>query len=176
MKREALFALATKHSACAFGMSWARSLPSTARLPRAFTRRNAHSVLRWFKRYDGSIHAGWCVGRLIPVGALSGANLSNANLCWANLSGADLTSADLSNAGLFSADLRYANLSGADLTSADLSNADLTGADLSNADLRGAYLTGADLTSANLRGADLRGARRDAFVMPLNWRGVVKSY
>jgi uncharacterized protein YjbI with pentapeptide repeats len=97
--------------------------------------------------------------------ALSGANLSQADLSGANLFGADLSRADLSGAHLsganlgetrlLEADFRGADLSGTYLGWADLYKADLSRADLGEADLKGAALTDAHLGEANLSGADL---------------------
>ena len=100
--------------------------------------------------------------------ALSGADLSGADLRDANLSGANLRGADLSGANL-----RGANLSGADLRGANLSGADLRGANLSGANLRGANLRDANLSGANLSGADLRGANlSDANLSDANLRPI----
>ena len=97
-----------------------------------------------------------------PIVALSGVDLSHAELSETDLSGANLSNANLSNADLSEANLRGAALSGAslrgaDLSSANLNDADLTAAFLNDADLSGenvvGYLYGADLDLANLRGA-----------------------
>lgn len=114
---------------------------------------------------------------------LTGAFLSDINLCEANLSKSDLSNAFLNGAFLVGANLRDANLSnanligaflnGADLSVANLTRANLRDADLIkanlregyftkahliNADLSGANLNSADLSEADLSGADLTGA------------------
>jgi len=111
-----------------------------------------------------------------PVIALTGANLSGANVSSADeislgcgltcyypgqvvsLRGADLAFANLTNAQLYRADLRDANLRGANLGDADLRGAFLEGANLGDANLLGTNLSGASLKDANLLGANLRGA------------------
>jgi uncharacterized protein YjbI with pentapeptide repeats len=93
-----------------------------------------------------------------PVIALTGADLSNANLHQAHLSGADLTTADLNGADLTEADLYIAYLFGADLSGADVRYADVSYADVKAADLSGANLYLADLKATDLSGTDLHGA------------------
>jgi hypothetical protein len=95
--------------------------------------------------------------------ALSGANLSRADLGGANLFGADLGRANLSRAHLSRANLGETRLLEADFRGADLGGAylgwaDLYKADFSRADLGQAYLKGAALTDAHLDGANLSGA------------------
>jgi uncharacterized protein YjbI with pentapeptide repeats len=86
-----------------------------------------------------------------PIIALSGANLSRADLSDANLSG--------------DADLRGAVLNDADLSGADLNDVNLGDANLSRADLDDAYLGSANLSGANLSRADLSGANlSDAYL------------
>ena len=90
--------------------------------------------------------------------ALSGADLSRANLAGGNLAGAVLSEMNLSGANL-----TYANLSGAVLSETNLAGANLLGANLSDAslfgaNLAGAILLGANLSRANLSAADLSGA------------------
>ena len=63
---------------------------------------------------------------------------------------ADLSGADLSEANLCGKDLRYANLTGADLSDSDLSRTNLTGARLVATDLENANMTDANLAEADL--------------------------
>jgi uncharacterized protein YjbI with pentapeptide repeats len=115
---------------------------------------------------------------------LSGANLSDADLCGVNLSETYLGEADpnrnspgrspnavyimeaddkcvlrmrsdLSEANLEEANLSEANLSFANLRKAELCGVNLNGADLTSAVLNGAGLFGADLNEAILNKADL---------------------
>jgi hypothetical protein len=93
--------------------------------------------------------------------ALSGANLTVANLSRADLSGTNLSGADLTIANLSHANLNSANLAYAVLEEADLSSANLTDADLTVANLMGANLTHATLADAHVIGANLLGAHLD---------------
>jgi len=121
----------------------------------------------------------------LPVDArLSGANLTDTDLCSALIAGADLSGAQLHKADLTGARLHRAkmigarlaeatlrgaqlgeaNLSGArlfraDLTGAMLDASDLTRTQLEKANLAWALLSGADLTGAQLDGASLHGSR-----------------
>jgi uncharacterized protein YjbI with pentapeptide repeats len=89
---------------------------------------------------------------------LSGADLNGIKFWNANLRKTDFLRANLTRATLSGADLSGALLGGADLTEADLSEALLVGANLSGADLSGALLVSADLTKANLTEATLGSA------------------
>ena len=99
---------------------------------------------------------------------LSGIDLRKAGFGGTDLRGAQITEADLDHADLRGANLSQANLSGTDLSNSDMhgviaatanfSSVDLCDSDLSGADLRGLDFTGADLESANLSGSNLRGA------------------
>ncbi|MGY2119406.1 pentapeptide repeat-containing protein [Nocardia gipuzkoensis] len=97
-----------------------------------------------------------------PVGpaspALTGVDLTRADLLSLNLIGADLSGANLDGNTLRAANLYGANLCGTTMFSTDLSRADLTGAKLTSATLCCANLTGARLVRANLSGAGLAGA------------------
>ena len=94
---------------------------------------------------------------------LSYANLYMVDFYTANLSVATLVGANLDTARLFGADVSGANLEGANLSNAELVYTDFSGANLTNADftgvdLAGVNLTGADLAEANLTDADLTNA------------------
>jgi uncharacterized protein YjbI with pentapeptide repeats len=94
---------------------------------------------------------------------LKGANLSKTNLCGAtlteaNLSGANLSKASLSSAHLDGTNLGEANLGEANLSGAHIGEADLSWANLGEADLNAADLRGSNLSGANLRGSNLSGA------------------
>ena len=161
MDRDELLDLAAALGACDPGLSWGARLPPDAGLPAAFDRDTAMAVAKWFIHHGGYFYVGWCVGRLIRVGDLSGADLRDFKLCSARMPRADLRGANLPNASL-----RFADLRGANLRDADLSGATLLGADLRGADLRG----------ADLRGADLRGAALNEAIMPKGWQDAVKAY
>ncbi len=90
--------------------------------------------------------------------ALSGLDLTNAQISGAKLGRADLAGSKLVGARLRYTDLAAANLRGTDLRRADLTGANLREADLSDADLRGADLRFADLTGAKLVEAALASA------------------
>ncbi|MEG3891295.1 pentapeptide repeat-containing protein [Microcoleus sp. Z1_A1] len=88
----------------------------------------------------------------------SGANFSGANLTKVNLVGGSLqcnvSGAILTEGNLCGANLRYGNFTGADLTSADLRGADLDNTNLEKANLQGANLSGVvNLGTAKLAGA-----------------------
>ncbi|MEG4418327.1 pentapeptide repeat-containing protein [Microcoleus sp. LAD1_D5] len=87
-----------------------------------------------------------------------GANFSGANLTKVNLVGGTLqcnvSGAILTEGNLCGANLRYGNFTGANLTSADLRGADLDNTNLEKANLKGANLSGAvNLEKAKLAGA-----------------------
>lgn len=104
--------------------------------------------------------------------ALSGANLTRANLREVVLSEADLRDAFMREVDLTGAFLPAANLSGAFLVDAkmheaflleaNLRSSGLQRADLSNADLTLADFSAADLSAADLLGAELDRTRGDA--------------
>ncbi|MEG4856329.1 pentapeptide repeat-containing protein [Microcoleus sp. K1-B6] len=88
----------------------------------------------------------------------SGANFSGANLSKVNLVGGTLqcnvSGAILTEGNLCGANLRYGNFTGADLTSADLRGANLQNTNLEKANLKGANLSGVvNLETAKLAGA-----------------------
>jgi uncharacterized protein YjbI with pentapeptide repeats len=89
---------------------------------------------------------------------LISAYLSGADLSGANLSGANLTNAELFSANLAAANLTQAKLPSAKLFSANLTQARLIRAELFSANLSRATLSGADLCGANLTNAELRKA------------------
>jgi uncharacterized protein YjbI with pentapeptide repeats len=97
------------------------------------------------------------VNRSAKARALSGADLTGADLHAIDLSGASLADARLDGA-----DLRGTNLGGADLNGAWLQGVDLTGATLAGANLYEAQLAGArlpaDLGGVNLRKTIMNGA------------------
>jgi hypothetical protein len=97
--------------------------------------------------------------------ALSGADLTFADLRRARLDGADLSFADLSFADLIGADLTGAHLTDATFTETDLHEATLIGADLTRATFTEATLTGATLVRATLIRADLTGATLTAAIL-----------
>jgi uncharacterized protein YjbI with pentapeptide repeats/stress response protein SCP2 len=87
-----------------------------------------------------------------------GANFSGANLTKVNLVGGTLqcnvSGAILTEGNLCGANLRYGNFTGADLTSADLRGANLDNTNLEKANLKGANLSGVvNMASAKLTGA-----------------------
>ncbi|MEG4502772.1 pentapeptide repeat-containing protein [Microcoleus sp. F6_B4] len=87
-----------------------------------------------------------------------GANFSGANLTKVNLVSGTLqcnvSGAILTEGNLCGANLRYGNFTGADLTSADLRGADLENTNLEKANLKGANLSGVvNLEKAKLAGA-----------------------
>ena len=96
---------------------------------------------------SGLIYKGKCII------ALSGADLSLADMLLTNLGKADLTGARLVEANLKYANLLNAELGGTNLRGANLTEANLTSATLYEADLLGADLTGTILTEVDLRGA-----------------------
>ena len=108
-------------------------------------------------------------GSDLSLADLSGIDLRNAGFGGSNLKGAQITEADLDHSDLRGANLSQANLSGTDLsfsdmhgviaTTANFSSVDLSDADLSGADLRGVDFSEADLSSANLSGSNLREAK-----------------
>ncbi|MEG4245301.1 pentapeptide repeat-containing protein [Microcoleus sp. MON2_D6] len=88
----------------------------------------------------------------------SGANFSGANMSKVNLVGGTLqcnvSGAILTEGNLCGANLRYGNFTGANLTSADLRGADLDNTNLEKANLKGANLSGVvNLEKAKLAGA-----------------------
>ncbi|MEG4294182.1 pentapeptide repeat-containing protein [Microcoleus sp. C2C3] len=88
----------------------------------------------------------------------SGANFSGANLSKVNLVSGTLqcnvSGAILTEGNLCGANLRYGNFTGANLTSADLRGANLQNTNLEKANLKGANLSGAvNLETAKLAGA-----------------------
>jgi uncharacterized protein YjbI with pentapeptide repeats len=93
-----------------------------------------------------------------PIIALSGADLSGADLSLGALNGTDLTLVNLSGA-----DLSYSNVGSAVLNGADLTGSTLKDTHLRNTDLSGANLSGADLRDTNLSGVDLRDAEMGWF-------------
>ena len=128
---------------------------------------------------------------LEPFAALSGVDLSYANLdsadlqnsdlsyanlymvdfYTANLSGATLVGANLDTARLFGADVSGANLEGANLSNAELVYTDFSGANLTNADLRYAEIYNVLLTGANLSGIQLEGEGSAVWGDGTDWSG-----
>ena len=89
---------------------------------------------------------------------LRGARLQAADMSGVLLDHGALTRADLREANLRGAGLRDARLDAADLRGARLGGAFLVRASLCGSDLRGAYLRSASLDGADLSDANLDGA------------------
>lgn len=94
------------------------------------------------------------------IAAVTGAELSDKNLCRARAGKAFLVKANLYNARL-----QKINFENADLRHADLKSAVLRDARLVKADLRGAHMSNADLQKAELMNARLQGASLDMAIL-----------
>lgn len=83
---------------------------------------------------------------------LSGANFTNANLCFTNFAGAILENCDFTNAESYSTNYCFALLN-----NSNFNNANLCGANLSRSWLKNVSFEGAQLNNTNLKNADLSG-------------------
>jgi hypothetical protein len=106
--------------------------------------------------------------------AMSGADLSGAQLVYREMREADFTGANLTRARLQGSDLRAAKFVRANLTDTSFHKADLRGADLSRAKVRNADFTQAHLEGANMRvvtleTADLKATYDDSTLWPDNF-------
>lgn len=144
-------------------------LLDTVRIPLAFRRRQAVSLVDW---RSGTAHAGLhellaSIGALLgrreapviptaPDVATHAARLRAGAQVWNDWRAANPSAEpNLSGANLRALDLSRANLAGTNLSDADLSLATLNHADLHNAILAGANLSESRLQRANFKDADL---------------------
>jgi len=143
------------HSPCGDGAKWFREFYPNGLDLVSWTRDEQLRAIT----SGGHRYLGWAVAKgLVPMWAMVGANLVEANLDGASLVGAYLVGANLDGASLVGAYLVGASLDGASLYRANLVGAYLVGAYLVGANLVGANLVGASLDGANLVGANLDGA------------------
>lgn len=148
-----------------------RKSASTARckVTHMFTREVLYAAKDWKSAVEGAVKA----GINLEHAALTGVNLTGADLrggCFANayMENINLTGANLMHADLREARLPYANFTGANLRGASLRGAsffqtNFAGANLEDADLTYTFVNENDLLkkglTANLAGANLKGTK-----------------